>query len=187
MASTGRGFQRWMGPILALVGVLLVVDGVLLVYSLAGSARVPQKQDLAAQSTQISLLRADVARARSIQRDMPKTKTDCERFENSLPLARGGYSTITSELGELGRTSGLQISSLDFHSTPIATRGLTEVAVDAKVAGDYKSVVKFLNGVQRSVNYYIIESLSLAPSGPSGPSGAVSVDLHLKSYFKGAA
>ena len=90
MASTGRGFQRWMGPILALVGVLLVVDGVLLVYSLAGSARVPQKQDLAAQSTQISLLRADVDRARSIQRDMPKTKADWERFENSLPLARGG-------------------------------------------------------------------------------------------------
>jgi Tfp pilus assembly protein PilO len=187
MISTGRGFQRWMGPLLAVVGALLLVDGTLLVYSLAASARVPQQQELVAQSTQISLLRADVARARSIQRDMPKTKADCERFENSLPSARGGYSAITTELGELGRTSGLQISSLDFHSTPIATRGLTEVAVDAKVAGDYKSVVKFLNGVQRSVNYYIIESLSLAPSGTSGPSGAVSVDLHLKSYFKGAA
>ena len=87
----------------------------------------------------------------------------------------------------MGRTAGLQIGSLDFHSTPIVARGLTEVAVDAKVTGDYKSVVKFLNGVQRSSNYYIIESLSLAPSGPSGPSGAVSVDVHLLSYFKGAA
>src|SRR6202043_3204226 len=131
MLSTGRGFQLWMGPLLAVVGALLLVDGTLLIYSLAASARVPQQQELVAQSTQISLLRADVARARSIQRDMPKTKADCERFENSLPLARGGYSTITTELGELGRTSGLQISSLDFHSTPIATRGLTEVAVDA--------------------------------------------------------
>lgn len=187
MLSTGRGFERWMGPILAVVGVVLLVDGALLAYSFAASARAPQQQELSAQSTQIRLLRADVARARSIQRDMPKTKVDCERFENSLPLARGGYSAVTTELGELSRTAGLQISSLDFHSTPIATRGLTEVAVDAKVAGDYKSVVKFLNGVQRSMNYYIIESLSLAPSSTLGPSGQVSVDVHLKSYFKGAA
>jgi type IV pilus assembly protein PilO len=187
MLSTGRGFQRWMGPLLAVVGAFVVVDGGLLVYSLGASARVPQQQELAAESTRISLLRADVARARAIQRDMPKTKADCERFETSLPPARGGYSAITTELGELGRTAGLQISSLDFHSTPITARGLTEVAVDAKVTGDYKSVVKFLNGVQRSANYYIIESLSLAPAGPSGPSGAVSVDVHLLSYFKGAA
>ena len=187
MLSTERGFQRWMGPLLAVVGAFVVVDGGLLVYSLGASARVPQQQELAAESTRISLLRADVARARAIQRDMPKTKADCERFETSLPPARGGYSAITTELGELGRTAGLQIGSLDFHSTPIVARGLTEVAVDAKVTGDYKSVVKFLNGVQRSASYYIIESLSLAPSGPSGPSGAVSVDVHLLSYFKGAA
>lgn len=186
-----RDFQRWKDLLLAVVAVLLLADGAMVVYSfMMTSSTISPQQLLASQTTEIRLLKADVQRARSIERDMPKTKADCDRFEGSLPTARAGYSAITVELGELGRASGLQISSLDFHSVEIAARGMTEVTVDAKVTGDYKSVVKFLNGMQRSTNYYIIESLSLAPSTAvttPGTSGPVGVDLHLKSYFKGTA
>lgn len=185
-----RNFQRWKDLLLAVVSVLFLADGVMLVYSFTtASSNLSPQQELAARTTEIKLLRADVQRARSIQRDMPKTKADCDRFEGSLPTARAGYSAITVELGELGRVSGLLISSLDFHSAELAARGMTEVTVDAKVTGDYKSVVKFLNGVQRSTNYYIVESLSLAPSTVTAPGtpGTVGVALHLKSYFKGTA
>jgi Tfp pilus assembly protein PilO len=95
---------------------------------------------------------------------------------------------ITSELGELGHKAGLQITSLDFHSADIRARDLTEVAVNASVSGNYKSIMNFVNGLQRSKNYYIVESLTLGQdTGPAGASGIVKVDLHLKSYFKGAA
>ena len=185
-----RYFERWKNLLLAIVALLFLADGAMLVYSFTtASSNLSPQQELFAQTTEIKLLKADVQRARVIQREMPKTKSDCDRFEGSLPTARAGYSAITVELGELGRVSGLQISSLDFHSAEIAARGMTEVTVDAKVTGDYKSVVKFLNGVQRSTNYYIVESLSLAPSTVTTPGtpGTVGVDLHLKSYFRGTA
>jgi Tfp pilus assembly protein PilO len=120
---------------------------------------------------------------------MPGTKADCDRFDDSLPLARQGYSVITTEFEQLGRESGLQISSLDFRPADLAARGMTELLVDVKVAGNYKSVVRFINGVQRSQNYYVLDSLSLAKdtAGTPGSTGTVNVDLHLKSYFKGAA
>jgi Tfp pilus assembly protein PilO len=119
---------------------------------------------------------------------MPGTKADCDRFDDSLPPVRLGYSVITAEFEQLGRESGLQISSLAFRPTDLAARGMTELAVDAKVAGTYKSVVRFLNGVQRSQNYYVLDSLSLAKDsgGTPGSTGTVNVDLHMKSYFKGA-
>jgi type IV pilus assembly protein PilO len=184
-----RDFQKQKNLSYVLVASLLLADAVMAFYyfNMAASDR-PAHQELQAQTTEIRLLQADVARARAIQQAMPSTKADCERFKQSLPSARTGFSVITSELGELGHKAGLQITSLDFHSADIRARDLTEVAVNASVSGNYKSIMNFVNGLQRSKNYYIVESLTLGQdTGPAGASGIVKVDLHLKSYFKGAA
>ena len=185
-----RDFQRQRNVTLAAVAFLLFGDAAMALYlvHVAASDR-PAHQELSAQTTEIKLLRADITRARAIQLAMPTTKADCERFKDSLPSARTGYSVITSELGKIGHTAGLQIGSLDFHATDLPARDLTEVSVNATVAGDYKSIMQFINGVQRSKNYYIVESLSLATDvgAVPGAPGTVKVDLHLKSFFKGAA
>lgn len=182
-------FKKQKNLTIAIVAFLLCADAAMAFYSfhMAVSDR-PAHQELAAEGTEIKLLRADVARARAIQEVMPATKADCDRFKNSLPSAQTGYSLITSDLGEMGHNSGLQIGSLDFHSTDLPARDLTEVAVNATVTGDYKSIMHFVNGVQRSKNYYIVESLTLAgDAAHPGAPGAVKVNLHLKSFFKGAA
>jgi Tfp pilus assembly protein PilO len=186
----GKDFQRFKLPILLAVGALLAADGVMAFYAyhMSSSERSAQ-QELAAQLTEIKLLKADVARASAIRSAFPATKADCERFKDSLPSARSGYSVITAELGDVGRQANLQIGSLEFHPNEIPARDLTEVLVNATVTGNYRSIMRFVNGVQRSKNYYIVESLSLASdtAGAPGGSGTVRVDLHLKSYFKGTA
>jgi type IV pilus assembly protein PilO len=182
-------FQRQKNLTLAVVAVLLFADAAMALYSFNTASSDRSKQELAAQTTEVKLLKADVERARAIQLAMPTTKVDCERFKDSLPSARTGYSLTTAELGELGHKSGLQIGSHDFHPTDLPARDMTEVSINATVTGNYKSIMRFLNGVQRSKNYYIVESLSLgtdAAAVPGAP-GTVRVDLHLKSYFKGAA
>ena len=183
-------FRLQRNIILGVVGALLVADAAMGVYSaeMASSKMTPQ-QELAQQTTQLKLLKADVERASAIQQDIPKIKSDCDRFEGALPSTGGGYSVISSELADLAREAGLQISTLGFHGKELAGKGMTEVAVDATVTGDYKSVVRFLNGIQRSTNYYVVESLTLgADAGTPGAShGSVKVVLHLKSYFKNGA
>ena len=42
---------------------------------------------------------------------------------------------------------------------------LTQVGLDASVSGDYVNIVKFMNSLQRSPNFYIVESLSLQAEG----------------------
>jgi Tfp pilus assembly protein PilO len=182
-----RHFRSTKISLIALFGFLVLSDASMVLYLLDSASSLSPEQELAAQNAQIKLLRADVARARDIRLNMPGTKADCDRFDDSLPPVRLGYSVITAEFEQLGRESGLQISSLAFRPTDLAARGMTELAVDAKVAGNYKSVVRFLNGVQRSQNYYVLDSLSLSKdSGAPGSTGTVNVDLHMKSYFKGA-
>jgi Type II secretion system (T2SS), protein M subtype b len=183
-------FRLRRNVILGVVGALLVADAAMGVYSMEmASTKLSPQQELAEQTTQVKLLKADVERAAAIQQDLPKIKADCERFEGSLPPAGGGYSVISSELAQLAREAGLQISTLGFHGKELVGKGMTEVTVDATVAGDYKSVVHFLNGLQRSANYYVVESLTLGTDtvAAGAPHGSVKVVLHLKSYFKNGA
>jgi hypothetical protein len=65
---------------------------------------------------------------------------------------------------------------------------MTQVLVDATVVGDYKNVIQFLNGVQRSPNLYEVDALVLATENVNqAPSGAIKVALHLKTYFRTAS
>ena len=63
-----------------------------------------------------------------------------------------------------------------------------QMELDATVNGDYKGVVRFLNGLQRSKNHYAIDGLALA-SEPTGleSHGALRVALHIRSYFRNTA
>src|SRR5207245_6560019 len=144
--------------ILGVLGTLLAANVAMAVYSIrmATSAMSPQ-QEIAALTIQLKLVRADLKRAGEIQQAMPKTKADGELFENSLPPARAGYSVISADLEQIGHNAGLQIETLSFHPTNLAGRGITEVDLDAVVSGDYKSVVRLLNGMQRSQNHYVVD------------------------------
>ena len=69
---------------------------------------------------------------------------------------------------------------------PKQRRNLTEVELEASVTGDYSSIVKFMNGLQRSRNSYAVESLALQAEGQNSPNG-LRVGLHMKTYFRTAA
>ncbi len=171
---------------LAVLTILLTADVVLAVYATRWSGGFP-KNELAAQKAEAKLLKADIQRALAIQKGMPQTKADCERFENSLLSSNTGYSALTDEMSEVAKHSGLQIASLGFHHKELPGRNIVELELDATVNGNYKSVVQFLNGLQRSKNHYVVDSLTLASEpGSRDASGTLRVALQLKSYFKNA-
>ena len=174
-----------------LAGVLLLVlaDIALAAYSwqLASAPHAPEKQ-LAVETKQRDLLRADIKRAQQIRDNVPATQKDCDRFEQSLFPASSGYSAVISELNDAARKSGIQIEDLTHKQTEISNRGMTEVTIDATVNGNYKNVVGFLNGLQRSANLYSVDSLTLGSDNANQASAnVIKVALHLKTYFRTAA
>jgi hypothetical protein len=172
--------------ILGVLGTLVAFDGAMSVYSIhLASAMMSPQQQMSALTIQLKLLQADVKRAGEIQQEMPTIQADCERFENSLPPARSGYSVISADLEQIGHSAGLLIDTLSFRPMALTGKGITEVSMDATVSGDYKSVVHFLNGMQHSQNHYIVDALSLATERAGTP--GVRVNLHLRSYFKAGA
>jgi Tfp pilus assembly protein PilO len=181
-----RDFTTRKRAILAGVICLMAADLGLAYYSWQlASDPLPTEEQFVKLEKQLRTREAPIARAQKIREDMPNTQKDCERFEAMLLSASTGYSSVTSELGQIAKKSGVSWQGTSFKPTPIPARGLTEVAMESTIEGDYKSVILFLNGLQRSANIYEVESLTLAPQKESrGPANVIKVGLHLKTYFR---
>ena len=184
-----RDFTFRKQAIIAGVVLLVLADVALAAYSwrLASAPHSPREQ-LSLEMKQHDLLKADIKRAQDIRDRIPAIQKNFDQIENSLFPASAGYSKVRSELGDIGRKSGIQLEDLAFRQSEIPSRGMTQVMVDATVVGDYRSVMLFLNGVQRSPNLYEVDALALATENANqGASGAIKVTVHLKTYFRTAA
>ena len=184
-----RDFTFRKRLILSVLGVLLAGDVALGVYSwqLASTPRTPDKE-FERQKMQLKLLKGDIDRAQSIRNDMPNIKKDCDKFEQSLPAESNSSSSLSSEFDELAKRSGLQIVTLGAKQKQVPNRGLAEVAIDATVSGNYESVVKFVNGLQRSQRFYILDGLALGSDNQNPKTGGpLRVAVHLRTYFREAS
>lgn len=180
-----RDFKVRKRIFLGALGVLILADVALAAYSVH-TARVATspKQQLDAASLELKFLKADIERARFIRKGIPADQEDCDRFEKSLPSASWGYSALVGEIGELARKSGLRVDAVNYKQKDVASRPLREVQVDATVNGDYPSVVRFVNNLQRSQGMYILEDLTLASQNVQGAGRQLRVILHLRTYFR---
>jgi Tfp pilus assembly protein PilO len=178
--------------IIAGLAILLLVDGAFAYYSmkLSESRRNPQEV-LAAEKTRLELLRADVKRASEIQKKIPDYVKAFDQYEGDLPPASKGYSVISEELTSVAKTSHVEIEDQRFHQKDVPNRDLEEIGIEATVSGDYTSIVRFLNALQRSKNTYIIDSLgleseSIGPGAAPGGRAGLKVSLHVRTFFRKA-
>ncbi len=172
--------------ILVAVGLLIAADLGLAFYSwqLASAPHTP-RQELDSGRLQLKVLKADIERARGIRDRIPAVQKECDQFEQSFLPASTASSAVAADLGAIAKKAGLQIIAISFKQTDIAKRRLSEVAIDATVNGEYGSVVRFVNGLQRSNNLYVLDGLMLASeTRNNGVSGAIRVSLHIRTFFR---
>lgn len=183
-----RDFTVRKRAIMLFLGLLLAADVGLAAYSwqLASSPHSSQAE-LDAQNMRLKLLKGDIKSAQSIKDNMPATLQDCEKFEQSLPPESIGSSSIMSELYDIARKSGLQIVTLANKQKEIPNRGMMEVSINATVSGEYGSVVRFVNGLQRSQRFYIVDGLALGSDTQNqAAKGSIRVELHIRTYLREA-
>jgi Tfp pilus assembly protein PilO len=183
-----RDFTLRRRLIIGALAVLLVADAGLAVLSwhLATRPRTPE-QNVARQASQVKVLKGDIDRVAKIRQDLPKTIGELNDFEKSQFFAAStGYSSVTAEVGELAKKAGLRLQGISFHQVEVKGRPLYEIQMDAQVSGDYLGVVKFLNGLQRSQDVYVVDSLALATEA-QGNGNDIRVNLHMRTYFRAEA
>ncbi len=178
--SRSRGWKRVVLAGLAALGLVDLGLGILL-----WQLRQTDPTDLSRQRTELQikakLLKADVARGEAIRKEMPKVGEQAKDFyEQELPQSTAGYSSLVADLGEIANKSGLRTSSTAFQDHELKDRGVTEIQIQETVEGDYASVLKYIEGLERSKNFYLLSDLGL----DSSETGTLHLKLLLKTYFR---
>jgi Tfp pilus assembly protein PilO len=164
------------------VALVLLLDAALIAvnYRLTASPE--------ASADQVRLLRrrrdlmaADIKRAADIRKSLPSVENDSKTFYDTKLWPTGSaYSALLADLGALAHQSGLQITSSRFRQKNIEKRSVDEVGISVTMTGAYPSLVSFINALERSGNFYLLDSLSLDSSNE----GSLRLNLELRTYFR---
>jgi Tfp pilus assembly protein PilO len=164
------------------LGVILLADVVLLLvqYQLNRTPHV-QAGDLNRLSMLEKQYRADNTRLERFKTELPADEKQWDEFFTvHFHPAGAGYSAISEDLGGLSSSAGLHSDSISFHQHEPDARGLMQVDINTAVEGDYDSLVKFLDKLEHSDNFYVLDSLELA----SSTLGKLRLNVTLRTYFR---
>jgi Tfp pilus assembly protein PilO len=166
----------------ALVGLILLLDGVLIVlnWRLSTSPGTNPSQVLLLRARR-DIMAADIRRGEDIRKGLPNVQSQSDDFfQKDLRHAEQGYSSVLSDLDVLAKEAGLQFTSTRIRERPVEKRDVKEVTVSISIQGAYPSLVSFINGLERSHNFYLLDSLTLDSSNE----GTLRLNLELRTYFR---
>lgn len=127
------------------------------------------------------LHKAEVARGEKISASLPQIGKDCEAFYQNTFLDKAtAYSALDADLSSIAEKAGLRMSALNLKEKEIKNRGVTEISIATGVEGNYSAIIHFINGLEQSKNFYLLNDLRLG----SARGGAIKLDLELRTYFR---
>ncbi|MCL6481584.1 MAG: type 4a pilus biogenesis protein PilO [Firmicutes bacterium] len=179
-----RPARHWKRRVRVTLGLIVLADLVLaglVIRSGAQPTALREERDrLAMQFRQLS---DDVVRAQAVRSNLPKVAQQCANFfEQQFLDASRGYSAVLTDFTRLAQRAGLEIQRIGFRQDSVDKRQLTEVRIEVNVEGDYPALVRFINGLERSEHFYLMNSLALA----SSTAGRIKLTLEVKTYFRNA-
>jgi Tfp pilus assembly protein PilO len=153
--------------VLATVGVLFVFD---LVFYLAaieplGRREAEQQALLGALGRQIAAKRTEVEQLQLVVSKVEKARGEGDGLLEGITLPRRtGFSTLLTELLEAAAKAGIDTREGNFDIEPIeGTEEYGMISVSANFRGEYQNLVRFLNQLDRSEQFLIIDSLAATP------------------------
>lgn len=164
------------------LGALLLANLVAAAFAfhLIGDSPEALNQQLSGALVVRQVSQAKLNRSRALTGNVEKGKGEGERFLSTyMTTRRYAFSTIIGEVNEISKASGMKmqdatIAPLD----PIeGSEDLDMMTVSVNFEGGYNELVKFVNLLDRSKRFLIIESLTVTPR-PKGDVLAVNVRLN---------
>jgi type IV pilus assembly protein PilO len=156
----------------ALLGVLLaanVVGAFFLVRPPGGSPEELSRR-LAQLGSQIRQRETSVERLRKIVEKSEKARTEGEAFLRQYFMdRRTASSTIVTELKEAATRAGIRQQEHTFAYEPIeGSEDLSMLTVSGNYEGAYGDIVKFVNHLDRSPRFLLLDTLTAAPERAAG-------------------
>lgn len=182
MKFTIQSWKKWTGIALA---ILLLADVGLAVFLWQSNRQGPEEMQaqLAHLQLQARLLKADIVRAEKIRVSLPQAGKDCDAFyRQSFLDPVTGYSDIETDLDSIASKAGVKTSGFGFKQKDVKDRGVTQISIETSVNADYPAVIAFIDGLERSKYFYLVDEVEMA----SAEGGGIRLQLGLHTFFRTA-
>jgi type IV pilus assembly protein PilO len=137
---------------------------------------------VAQQRIALNAARIQAEPLRGLDRKLAAATTEADDFyQQRLP---GAYSQVLSELGALAKADHVRLAGATYAPATVlaGSQGeLTELRIDGRLSGDYRSLMMFINSLERDKMFFVIDGVTLTGQ----ESGTVNLRLRLTTYLRG--
>lgn len=159
----------------ALLLILILVLGVRFFFAWS-TLRSAGPDEVLQQQTTLRALQLEMNPLGSLPQKVSTSREQADEFyEARFPTA---YSTISSTISDLTAKNSVRLTNLAY-SPAKASGGLAQVRLDASLSGEYPSLVRFINALERSKTFFLISGITL--TGSQG--GMVNLRLRVITYL----
>lgn len=132
------------------------------------------QRQVAERTAQVEKLTATVSK-------VEKARTEGDKLLGAITMPRRtAFSAIVSELDQAGKQAGIEIKERGYNVEAIeGSDTLSMMTVTVGLEGNYENLVQFLNQLDRSPRFLIVESLGAAPQ-QSGQQATAKLSVSVK-------
>jgi type IV pilus assembly protein PilO len=167
------------------LGILLaanLVAAVFVFYPLGGSAE-DLAEEMRSKQRELEQQQQRLTRTRGIVSKVQQAKVEGDRFLDDCTLTRRtAYSTVVGELNKMALESGMKPKEASY-SPPEPVPGsetLEQLTISANYEGSYPSLTKFVNLIDKSPRFLIIDSMQASPQS----TGALNITIKLDTFIR---
>jgi Tfp pilus assembly protein PilO len=164
--------------------VFLLVGIASAVVLLSPIGRSPAEREDEHQRLRVERMQKD-AEARPM-RDMDKkivaSRDAINTFYSSrLPVS---YSDISESLGKTAAENHVTLASVKYDQKPTGIAGLSNIPITLSLTGDYVSLMKFINALERDKKFFVLDRVVI---GDTGTNNQLRVDVLLETFLRNPA
>lgn len=165
--------------IVAMVAADLVAAAVLF-SPLVGSAE-SRRINMSQLSAELQKKTREVEPLRGVDKKIVLAKGQISQFYKDRFAARD--SDLAEELGKVASGSGVRILQAKYKQEDPTGAGIVPVEIEGNFSGDYLQLIRFINALERSKQFFTVDSVSLA--GESA--GPVRLEVKMHTYLRSGA
>ena len=144
---------------------------------LVGSAEA-RRQEIAQLQVELTTKTKQVAPLKDLPQRVEKAKHQIADFyKKRIPEQN---SAVPAEFGKLATANGVTIENVKYKLPEDKAGKLQPEELEADLAGNYSSLARFINALERDDMFFIINSITLGGE----PQGPVKLTMKLETYLK---
>ena len=172
-----QGSRRNLKIAIAVMVAADVVAAAVLFSPLVGSAD-SRRQQMNELTAELHTKTRSVEPLRGMDKKIVLAKDEISHFYKDRFAARD--SDIADQLGKLAQANGVRILQAKYKEGDPETAGIVPVEIAGNFSGDYVQLARFINALERSKLFYMVDSVSLAGK----EKGPVKLEVKLHSYLR---